>query len=154
MKFVNGRSRIDESKVSDQPDAVSYAIGRVLDMLPVVEEVEVDIFAHVGAISRWDLATPPWEGIQYWLDGPVAREGTVGLKSVKRRLKTVWDEKKTEAFYVQSEMRTGGGRWHVKRRGDVRTVSTVGRDVEMMTYADFGVADGAGAGRPGRVGRC
>jgi len=123
MKLVNGRPRIDPEGVPDKPDAVSYAIGKVLECLSGVEEVEVDVVAHVGDLSRWDLPDAKWESVQYWLDGAVAREGGQRLKKVTRRLAGVWNTELVEAFYEQEELKVQGGTWRVKRHGDMRTVS-------------------------------
>jgi hypothetical protein len=132
MKMVNGRPRIDPDAQPDKPDAVSFAVGKVLEQLPAVEELEIDIIAHVGEFSRWDLPVLAWENVQYWLDGPIAREGGQSLKKVNRKLAGVWDPKLTEAFYEQQETRVDASeKWHIKRHGDVRTVSkdhqTLGR---------------------------
>jgi hypothetical protein len=123
MIRVNGRMRMDENAPA-KPDAVSFAINQILERLPAVEELEVDILAHVNDISRWDLPDPAWTNVQYWLDGPIASSNTQALKNVRRRLAAVWISKKIETFYEQQESRAGeSDKWHVKRHGDVRTVS-------------------------------
>jgi hypothetical protein len=125
-KTVNGRPKIDEIAQAAKPDAVSFAIGKVLERLPAVEELEVVIQAHTGEFSRWDLPDVVWQNIQYWLDGPIAREGGQSLKRVHRRLAAVWHAELVEAFYEQQETRVGdSGMWHVKRHGDMQTVSKI-----------------------------
>jgi hypothetical protein len=128
---VNGRMKIDESAPL-QPDLVSVAIGKVLEHLPAVEELEVELLAHVGELSRWDLPELAWANIQYWLDGPIVRGAGQNLKNVKRRLAGVWNAELVEAIYEQQETRVDGdATWHVKRHGDMRTVSRVGSPVLM-----------------------
>jgi hypothetical protein len=123
-KMVNGRPKIDENVSAVKPDAVSFAIGKILEQLPAVEELEVVVQAHTGEFSRWDLPDLAWQNIQYWLDGPVAREGGQSLTQVHRRLAGVWHAESVEAFYNQQETRVGNsGTWHVKRHGDMKTVS-------------------------------
>lgn len=125
MKIENGRARVDETGKAENPDAVSYAIGKVLEMLPGVEEVRIEILVHVGALSQWDLPSPPWTNIQYWLDSPISPQlsHTQNIKSVTRSLAVVWDPVKIEGFYEQDETKLENGRWNVKRHGDVKTVS-------------------------------
>ncbi|OAL04944.1 hypothetical protein IQ06DRAFT_102737 [Phaeosphaeriaceae sp. SRC1lsM3a] len=119
---VNGRMRIDETAPAG-PDAVSFAVEKILERLPAVEELEIDILAHVGDISRWDLPEPGWANVQYWLDRPVTSASGQALQRVQRRLCGVWNSKLVEASYQQHETRTEGNAWHIKRRGDMYTVS-------------------------------
>jgi hypothetical protein len=123
-KMVNGRPKIDETAQAAKPDAISFAIGKMLEHFPAVEELEVVVQAHTGDLSRWDLPDLAWQNIQYWLDGPVAPEGGQSLKKVHRRLAAVWHAESVEAFYNQQETRSAdNGTWHVKRHGDMKTVS-------------------------------
>ncbi|KAF2827779.1 hypothetical protein CC86DRAFT_369031 [Ophiobolus disseminans] len=101
-------------------DAVSYALGAVLAQLPRVEDVEVDVLAHVGDFSRWDLPDEKWVPVQYWLDSPISPQGENRLQRVTRRLSGVWEGGIVEAFYVQEETKLGEG-WRLKRHGDMRT---------------------------------
>jgi hypothetical protein len=122
---VNGRMKIDET-APVKPDAVSFAIGKILERLPHVEELEVDILAHVGELSRWDLPDLAWENLQSWLDGPIVRDAGQNLTKVMRRLGGVWNPKLVEHIYKQQETRVGGTEtWHIKRNGDMRTVSYI-----------------------------
>jgi hypothetical protein len=121
---VNGRTSIDEN-VSAKPDALSCAIGRILDRLPAVEELQIHVLAHVGDLSRWDLPDLLWTNIQYWLDGPVTPEGGHALHKVERKLAAVWNAKLVETIYKQEEEKIDEhGTWHVKRHGDMTTVSS------------------------------
>jgi hypothetical protein len=123
MTRINGRMRIDENAPA-KPDAVSFAIGKVLERLPAVEELEVVVLARTGEISKWDLPDPPWTNIQYWLDGPILPERFEALRVVKRQLSAVWEVDEVEVLYDQRETRVGESRtWHVKRHGCVKTVS-------------------------------
>jgi hypothetical protein len=137
MRIVDGRQVFGDSAAAEKTDAVSYAVGKVLEHLPAVEELEIDVLAYVGDVSRWDLPDSMWEYVQYWLDGAVARELPEKLKSVKRRLMSVWNAKSIEAFYVQEETRLEGGKWRVKRRGDTRTVSAKRRGCLESDCANF-----------------
>ena len=123
MTRMNGRMRIDENAPA-KPDAVSFAIGKVLERLSAVEELEVVILARTGDFSKWDLPDPAWTNIQYWLDGPILSEKSEALRVVRRQLSAVWGSDEVEAFYDQRETRVGESRtWHVKRHGCVKTVS-------------------------------
>ncbi|KAH7066667.1 hypothetical protein BKA63DRAFT_125436 [Paraphoma chrysanthemicola] len=137
-KMVNGRMRIDDA-APQKPDAVSFAVAKVLEKLTEVEDLEIDVLAHVGDISRWDLPDTVWEGVQYWLDDFVVQEGGRNLKKVVRRLAGVWKQDLIEASYVQEETRIGeGGKhgtWRVKRKGDMRTP-------KIVAMADPGELDG------------
>lgn len=125
---VNGRMRIDENAPAG-PDAVSFAVKKILEQLPAVEELQLDILAHVGDLSRWDLPEPPWAHIQYWLDGPVTPRSGQALQSVRRRLCGVWNSKLVEASYEQQETRLEGNTWHIKRHGERCTVSNHRMDI-------------------------
>ncbi|EAT90629.1 hypothetical protein HBI56_158130 [Parastagonospora nodorum] len=135
MTRINGRMRIDENAPA-KPDAVSFAIGKLLERLPAVEELEVIVLARVGDFSKWDLPDPAWTNIQYWLDGPILPEKRETLRVVKRQLAAVWGFDELEAIYEQQETRVGeSGTWHVKRHGDVKTP-------KMIEMADEGELDG------------
>ncbi|KAH7406929.1 hypothetical protein DE146DRAFT_648832 [Phaeosphaeria sp. MPI-PUGE-AT-0046c] len=117
---VNGRMRIDET-ASAGPDAVTFAIGKVLECLPAVEKLDIDILAHVSDYCRWDLPKPVWSSVQYWLDGPVTTGSEQALRSVQRRLCIVWNPELVETNYEQQETRIEGNTWHIKRHGDMYT---------------------------------
>ncbi|KAF1914757.1 hypothetical protein BDU57DRAFT_540636 [Ampelomyces quisqualis] len=122
---INGRIKID-ANAPPKPDALSVSIGKVLDCLPAVEELQVDVLAHVGDLSRWDLPDSVWTKIQYWLDGPIASEGGHALQKVCRKITGVWSPGCIETLYDQQETRTGdGSKWHIKRHGDMRTPKLV-----------------------------
>jgi hypothetical protein len=119
---INGRTRIDEN-APPKPDAVSVAIGKVLERLPAIEELQIDVLAHVGDLSRWDLPDYVWTSIQYWLDEPIAPQGGQTLKKVGRKIVGVWSSSAMETLYDQHETRASdGSTWHIKRHGDMRTV--------------------------------
>jgi hypothetical protein len=128
VRRVNGHLRhVDSSNGDSQPvqqDVVSFAIGKILEQLPAVEELSLDVLVHVSDIAQWDLPDQKWKNIQYWLDGPVARGYRPTVRKVVRRLTAVWDATLTEAFYTQEEIRSDGGKsWHINRKGNMRTVS-------------------------------
>ncbi|KAJ4346173.1 hypothetical protein N0V95_005637 [Ascochyta clinopodiicola] len=108
-------------------DAVSVAVGKVLDQLPAVEELDLVIFIATGDLFRWDLPDIKWEKIQPWLDGPITRSGGLRLRKVSRTLASVWQKPESDAvgqqpFYVQKETRSDilNNKWHVKRQGGLR----------------------------------
>ncbi|KAF2028935.1 hypothetical protein EK21DRAFT_68732 [Setomelanomma holmii] len=124
-RLVNGRPRIDESAPL-KPDAVSFAVGKVLEQLPGVEELEIDVLAHVGEFSRWNLPHVLWENVRYWVDGPVSRDGGQRLKKVKRRMAAVWHATLIEPFFEQDEVKVEeNAKWYVKRKSDMRTPMVV-----------------------------
>ncbi|KAF2124849.1 hypothetical protein P153DRAFT_400921 [Dothidotthia symphoricarpi CBS 119687] len=104
---------------SSKPDAVSVAIAKVLDCLPVVEELSIDVLMDGRSFGTWDLPDVKWEKIQSWLDSPVAIGGQRKLKKVTRKFSGVWITHNPEPFYEQVE--TLDKTWHVKRKGDMRT---------------------------------
>jgi hypothetical protein len=119
---LNGRMRMDET-APPGPDAVSFAVQKILERLPAVEELELDVLTHVGDLSRWDLPDPAWANIQYWLDGPVTPASGQALTVIRRRLCGVWNSRLVDAIYEQQETRIEGSTWHIKRHGDMYTVS-------------------------------
>jgi hypothetical protein len=122
---VNGRMKIDDTAPA-KPDTVSSAISKILEQLPAVEELEVDVLAHVHELAKWDVPDLVWTNIQYWLDGPIVPNAEQTLRKVNRRLAGVWNSKLVEALYVQQETRVeGSDTWHIKRHGDMRLVSNL-----------------------------
>jgi hypothetical protein len=120
---VNGRLKIDQEAPA-QPDTVSVAIRKILECLPAVEELEVDVVAHVSEFSKWDLPDLAWTNIQYWLNGPIVSGAGKNLSKVNRKLAGVWGAELAEGFYEQQETRLDeGSTWHVKRHGVTHTVS-------------------------------
>lgn len=103
-----------------KPDEVSVAIAKILERFSLVEELSVDMLIDGHSLGSWDLPTVKWERIQYWLDGPITVKRHQPLKKVHRRLLGVWAADSPELFYEQIE--TLHQTWHVKRRGDMRTV--------------------------------
>jgi hypothetical protein len=157
VRRLNGRLRLIEEDTDTQPvkpDAVSFAIGKILERLPAVEELTVDLLMNAGDVVRWDLPDRVWDNMQYWLDGAVAHEGTSALRKVVRRLAAVWEPTKIEVFYTQQETRIDDGKaWHVQRKGDMRTVSLqcfvqsqleLTRQPAMVTKAEPGELDALG----------
>lgn len=103
-------------------DAASFAIERILEYLPAVEELTLDVLIHVSDAGRWDLPDNKWEQVQPWLDGSISTKGGKALKKVVRKLSWVWNSAKPEAFYTQVETRQDSGMsWKVERWGDMRT---------------------------------
>jgi hypothetical protein len=120
------------SSAAARLDAVSVAVSKILDQLPLVEELDLSIFIATGDLFRWDLPDVKWERIQPWLDGPITRSGELQLRKVTRTLTSVWQMPEVEIashqpFYVQTEMRsnTSTNRWSVERQAGLRAVSGV-----------------------------
>ncbi|KAF2997972.1 hypothetical protein E8E13_006461 [Curvularia kusanoi] len=110
-----------------QPDAVSVAIEKILEQLPVVEELDLNILIATGDLFRWDLPDVKWEKIQPWLDGAVTKRGCQQLRKVSRRLISVWQKPELEIashqpFYIQKEKRSDvmSNTWCVERQGGWR----------------------------------
>lgn len=111
-------------------DAVVVAVGKVLDQLPAIEELDLSIFIATGDLFRWDLPDVKWENIQPWLDGPITKSGGLQLRKVSRTLTSVWQMPEVisashQPFYVQKETCSDNStnRWHVERQGGLRAVS-------------------------------
>lgn len=124
-KYGNLRVNNEQAK---KPDAASLAIGRILEHLPHVEELSIDVLMQASEGSRWDLPDKKWENIQPWLDVAITLDRGQALEKVTRRLIGFWEASRPEVFYNQTEQRQGSGRiWDVKRNGDMGTVSyTIG----------------------------
>lgn len=127
-------SEAESTKTNDttaaKPDAVSVAIGKILDRLPAVEEIDLSVFIATGDLFRWDLPDVKWERIQPWLDSPITRSGGLRLHRVSRTLTCVWQRAEVEIashqpFYVQKETRSdiSSNKWRVERQGGLRAVS-------------------------------
>lgn len=121
---------IGKSAPATKMDAVSVAIGKILDKLPAVEELNLTVSVATGDLFRWDLPDVKWEKIQPWLDGPITRSGGLQLRKVSRTLTSVWqkpneDTANHQPFYVQNETRsdTPNSKWLVERQGGLRAVS-------------------------------
>ena len=118
------------SSTAARPDAVCIAIGKILDQLPMVEELDLSVFIATGDLFRWDLPDVKWAKIQPWLDRPVITSGGLQLRKVSRRLTSVWQMPEVEIashqpFYVQKETRSGpsSNKWRVERQAGWRAVS-------------------------------
>ena len=111
-------------------DAVSVAVGKVMDQLTAVEELELNVLIATGDLFRWDLPDIKWERVQPWLDGPVMRSSGAQLRKVSRTLTSVWQLPEAETashqpFYVQRETRidTSSDKWQVDRQAGFHAVS-------------------------------
>ncbi len=121
---LRGIEKPSSAADSDKRNAASIAIEKILEHLPAVEELRVDVLMHASEGARWDLPENKWESIQSWLDSPVVAKNGQQLKKVTRRLAGVYNRQEPEAFYTQIETRRGNSTtWEVKRNGDMRTVS-------------------------------
>jgi hypothetical protein len=54
--------------VPPKPDPLSVAMGAVLEKLPNIEEIDVDVLMLPSEWASWDLPDNKWEGVQGWLD--------------------------------------------------------------------------------------
>ncbi|KAJ4376705.1 hypothetical protein N0V86_006822 [Didymella sp. IMI 355093] len=126
-------SESESTKTSDtepKPDAVTIAVGKILDQLPAVEELDLSVFIATGDLFRWDLPDVKWEKIQPWLDAPVSKTVGKHLCRVSTSLTSVWQWPESEIagqqpFYVQKETRSDvvSNTWHVERQAGWRAVS-------------------------------
>jgi hypothetical protein len=118
-----GNARINPGEAA-KPNAASVAISTVLQQLPHVEELVVDVLMQAEDGGRWDLPDRKWENLQPWLDSPITPNVGQALKKINRNLTGFWKATEPEPFYVQHEMRQGSGNtWKVERKGDMVTVS-------------------------------
>ncbi|KAF1942933.1 hypothetical protein EJ02DRAFT_453837 [Clathrospora elynae] len=120
-KYGNIRPNTDQAK---KPDAVSAAIGKILECLPQVEELSVDVLMQASDGVRWDLPDAKWENVQPWLDTSVTPNAGQTLRKVTRRLIGFCKVSEPEPFYTQHETRQDSGNaWKVERKGDMGTAS-------------------------------
>jgi hypothetical protein len=90
-----------------KPDDLSFAIETLLQYLPQVEEVDIDLLMHEYDYWNWDLPEDRWEGIQHWLYSPITPPNGRTLKKVYRRLLSCEPNTPARAaiFYHQLEER-------------------------------------------------
>jgi hypothetical protein len=87
----------------------------------------VDVLMHASDGSRWDLSDRKWEGVQPWLDSTIVPDSKQVVR-VTRRLISFWNALNPEPFYTQYETRQDAGNsWKIERKGDMGTVSYIGR---------------------------
>jgi len=119
------REEATDASQAPRPNHLATAIDKLLDHLPVLEELHVDVLLHVIDFTNWDLPEDiKWEGIRGWLDGPVSPSAEGRLKKVQRRLVVAHPGPPTLSgtFLRQREVwRDGEDVVHVER--GVRTVS-------------------------------
>lgn len=119
---------LEPSRVEYDPNIVSLpqpedklfvAIGVLLQHLPLVEEVRIDVLMHLMDFVMWDFSDTQWKGIQGWLDGPVCRPDKGQLKKVSRRLMLVNPTPPIPSACMlrQVETRGEGEDFFVVRRG-------------------------------------
>ncbi|KAJ4373276.1 hypothetical protein N0V83_003570 [Neocucurbitaria cava] len=127
-----------------RPNTASVAIGKVLERLPAIQELNVDVLMSAADGSRWDLPDNKWEKVQPWLNEPISIHGGRALKKVVRRLAAVWKPSQAaEAFYTQIETDQGSGKpWKVERKGDMRTPTLRSLcEPEEIEYLETGTVD-------------
>ncbi|KAF2660082.1 hypothetical protein K491DRAFT_109426 [Lophiostoma macrostomum CBS 122681] len=93
-----------------KPDDLSLAIETLLEYLPLVEEIHIDLLMHEYDYWNWDLPEDRWVGIQQWLDSPISppKRG-VPLKVYRRLLSCEANTPARAAiFYHQLEERKAG----------------------------------------------
>lgn len=124
-----GNLHVNLAQVS-RLDAVTVAIGKLLEVLPNIEDLAIDVLMQASEAGNWDLPDRKWENIQAWLDASILDTSisTHGqaLQRVARRLIGFWKASEPEPFYNQLETRKAPGSvWEVERKGDMGTVSLV-----------------------------
>ncbi|KAH9870043.1 hypothetical protein J1614_006965 [Plenodomus biglobosus] len=106
-----------------RPNALTVAIGRILERIPYVEELTINAFILGSEAGVWDLPDRKWESLQPWLDTPIAVRSQT-LAKVTRTLSMFVRASVPESFYTQLETRQNSGPvWKVERKGDMYTVS-------------------------------
>ncbi|KAF1952206.1 hypothetical protein CC80DRAFT_552634 [Byssothecium circinans] len=69
-------------------DSLSRTLATLLEHLPLVSEVHIDILIDATSYLNWDLLDPKWVTVQKWLGGPIAcnsEEKSVDITSIQRR---------------------------------------------------------------------
>ncbi|KAF1927193.1 uncharacterized protein M421DRAFT_93438 [Didymella exigua CBS 183.55] len=119
---------IGSRNTGSKPDDVTVAVGKILDQLPAVEELDLSILIATSDLFGWDLPDVKWEKIQPWLDAPISKTIKKDLRSVLRALTSVWHWPGSELasqqpFYVQKETRSNftSNKWRVERQAGWRT---------------------------------
>jgi hypothetical protein len=77
---------IQAQSMESKPNPLSVAIDAILEHLPMVEEVDIDVLINPGDYWNWDLPENRWEGIQGWLDNTIFSKDGKKMKRVYRRL--------------------------------------------------------------------
>lgn len=132
-----GNLRVNVAPVS-KPNDVTVAIEKLLEVLPEIEELKIDILMQSSEASNWDLPDRKWENIQAWLDTPIFMRGHA-LQKVTRRLIAFWKASEPEPFYTQLETRqVSGSSWKVERKGNMATKTILSycddpEDLEFLT---------------------
>lgn len=76
--------------LESRPNPLSVAIDTLLQHLPLVEEVKIDLLIHDIDYWNWDLPETWWEGISDWLDRPISPLAKGRVKKIDRRLIVVY----------------------------------------------------------------
>jgi hypothetical protein len=106
----------DEPK---KPDPLAVAITALLDYLPSVEEVNVDVMMHGYLYCNMDLPENRWEHVQGWLETPVWFENGRTMKKISRKMVTVdtsQDPIRDAVFYHKTET------WEALAHGEHKNV--------------------------------
>ena len=77
---------IQAQLMESKPNPLNVAIDTILEHLPMVEEVDVDVLINPGEYWNWDLPENRWEGIQGWLDDTIISKDGKKMRRVYRRL--------------------------------------------------------------------
>ena len=117
-----GNARVNPGEAA-KPNAASFAISRILQYFPHIEELHVDVLMQASDGGRWDLPDKKWENVQPWLDAPITPAVGEPVRQVTRKLTGFWKTSEPEPFYIQHEIRQSGNTWKVDRKGDMGTVS-------------------------------
>ncbi|KAJ4288401.1 hypothetical protein N0V90_011636 [Kalmusia sp. IMI 367209] len=80
----------ENSSLEPRPNPLSVAIDTILQHLPHVEEVQIDVLIHDIDYWNWDLPETWWEGVRDWLDGPISPLAKGKVKKIDRRLIVVY----------------------------------------------------------------
>ncbi|OAL56261.1 hypothetical protein IQ07DRAFT_637729 [Pyrenochaeta sp. DS3sAY3a] len=113
---------LPRSPDSTQLNPASIAIGKILDCLPTIEELRVDVLMEASDMARWDLPYQKWDKVLPWLNGPVSANlpSTNTLNKVSRGLGFIWRQARGEFFLRQTETRLPAeSTWDIVRKGDM-----------------------------------
>ena len=115
-------SRSCDDNVSHGP--LSKALATLLDYLPLVSDIHVDVLMSVPDYLNWDLPEQKWNCVEKWLHGPLAcstKAERERIATVQRRLITVGlvgpPKVFSKVFFRQREERSRDGNMFNVKRG-------------------------------------
>ncbi|KAF1837399.1 hypothetical protein BDW02DRAFT_566058 [Decorospora gaudefroyi] len=107
---------------ASKPNAASFAISTVLQHLPHVRQLTLDVLMEASDVRKWDLPDRKWENVQPWLDSTLTTNVRPILRQINRNMTIFFEASQPEPFYTQHETRLSlENTWKVDRKGDMGT---------------------------------